>query len=155
MNSLVRILRYIAFPLVFLLSLILCGKILAPIIDFFYSLIENFSSLFTSYSPSFLWEFVIEPASISGICAYLSILLALLVYPGDNSKIPIVICSSILIVILIFYVFFINAGFNILLELSPNESFEDISKPRLYISAFSMLVGYSYAVYKLLSETDS
>jgi hypothetical protein len=148
----VRILRYTTFPLVFLLSLMLCGKILAPILGFFFSFCEIVASLLSSEPPNFLWEFVIEPAIISGICGYCSFMLALLVYPGDNRMIPIVICSSILIVILIFYVIAFNTGINTLIDLNPNESFEDISKPRFYVSIFSTLVGYSYAVYTLLKR---
>ena len=148
----VRILRYIFFPLVFLLSLMLCGIILAPILGFFYSFCEILASLLSSEPPNFLWEFVLEPAMISGICAYCSFMLALLVYPGKNHIIPIVICSSILIVILIFCVIAFNTGINILLEMNPNESLADISKPGFYISIFSNLVGYSYAVYALLKR---
>ena len=143
----VRILRYIFFPIVFLLSLMLCNIILAPILGFFYSFMEILAYFISSEPPSFLWEFVIEPAMISGICAYCSFMLALLVYPGNNHIIPILICSSILIVLLIFTVIVFNTTINILLEINSNESLEDISKPRFYISIFSTLIGYTFAAF--------
>lgn len=148
----VRIIRYITFPLVFLLSLVLCNLILAPIIGVFYSFCEIVVSLFSSEPPNLLWGFVIEPAIISGMCAYCSFMLALLVYPGDNGKIPIIICSSILIIILIYSVVAFNTGINTLIELNPKESFDNISKPRFYVSIFSTLVGCSYAVYTILKR---
>lgn len=142
-----KIVGYIFFVPIFLLTNVLCNNILVPVLEFFFRMM----SLAVTTPPTFLWQFIIEPAIITGSCIYISLSLSILVYPGINKTIPIVICSVILLLINLLSVYLFNSLYNLLLELDPN-SLEEISTTKFYIGVISTLVGYAFGVYGCLNE---
>lgn len=144
-----RVLGYTFFLPVFLISSVICNIILRPILEF----IDKIFSFISFEPPSFLWEHITEPAMIGGICVYASLKASLWVYPGNNELVPIVVCISSLLVLNIFQIFIFNEAYNLITELNPNESLDDISKPRIYVYFISNVVGYLFAYYLIKKES--
>lgn len=152
-----KIIRYIFFFPVFVLSYFILNLVLTPILSYILVIFDFITGFFFSSPKRGLLEgLFVDTMFVKIIITFLSVSIGNYVYPNEDKKIPVLINSTILILFHIgVIVFFFNSMSiigDMLTEEDLNEVFEGVSKTKIIMEFLGGLFGTGFVVYFSLKD---
>jgi hypothetical protein len=141
-----KLIRYIIFVPVFVVSYFILNLVLTPLLSYVFEMLNLIIDFFYSVPKRGLLDgLFIDTYFIKGLISMISILIGNYVYPNEDKRIPVLINSTISILILIgVIVFFFNSMSiigDMLTEEELNEVFEGVSKTKIIVEFLGGLTG--------------
>lgn len=154
-----KILAYIFFLPIFVVTLTLTNVLLAPILQWIVNLFNRFVDFASTYlgweSIGYLGENILQPALITAVCVYVALAAATSVFPKNTDlKIPVLFCSIILLIQSIASLVLVESAIDLLADLGSEVEDAEFSRSDFYIKAFAHFCGYVGAVYFLFETKE-
>ena len=148
-----KIIRYIFFVPVFVITYFILNLVLTPLLSFVIEILGKITSYFYSFPERGILEgLFFDTFFIKSMITYISISIGNYVYPNEDKRISVLINSTLLILFLIgVMVLFFNSMStigNILTEDELNEVMDGVSKTKIIIEFLGGLVGTGFIVYQ-------
>lgn len=149
-----KILAYIFFLPIFVVTQILTNLLFAPILRWIVNLFNrfvDFASTYLGWEPiGYLGENILQPALITAVCLYVALAAATSVFPKNTDlKIPVILCSIVLLIQSIASMVAVESAIDLLVDLGSEVEDSEFSRFDFYIKVIAHFCGYIGAVYFL------
>ena len=157
MKKSIFILRIILFLPLFLISFSLLNLLLSPVLSFIFGIIDFITGfLYKMDQESTLYRLIKDSIINKTIVTGSSLYIGNYVYPGNNNRVPVIINSSILLIIYTFIFYYNFYSISFFREYLGNNDFnllmKDISIPNIISEILGSLVRIGFSIYHSFNE---